>query len=115
MPIKHEGKQSDRFPLRLMDLSGTADITLWDTVGKEFAHHVPGQIVFLEGIITTDTKREGGKDRFFVSLSKARNCKIHTGASNLYFLYFFFSKTCCSQHTFGPFELSFCLSTYKIV
>lgn len=55
-----------RFPLRLMDETGSVDITLWGNFGKRFSKNRPGQYIYLSGIRTTKKKQNGS---FFVNCS----------------------------------------------
>lgn len=59
-----------------MTSEGNIDITLWDSVGSSFSKSQPGQLVFLEGVSTTEEKSNGS---FFANCSAIHNSKFING------------------------------------
>lgn len=81
-PAFHQGKRSERFPLRIEDGTGYLDVTVWDGVGFDSCYMRTGQCVVLEGLSTTDV-RNGGI--FCANCSPIHGAKIHPGTLKLYY------------------------------
>lgn len=41
---KSEDNNKDRFPVRLVDTTGSADITMWESIGRTFSCNRVGQV-----------------------------------------------------------------------
>ncbi|KAK9767197.1 hypothetical protein K7432_003162 [Basidiobolus ranarum] len=73
IPVEKNGVMMDRFAVRIIDITGTCDITLWEKIGHEAAPFRVGHYVLLEGLSTSERKENG---QCFVNGSEILGCQV---------------------------------------
>ncbi|ORX83396.1 hypothetical protein K493DRAFT_342034 [Basidiobolus meristosporus CBS 931.73] len=73
IPVEKTGTMMDRFAVRVLDITGTCDITLWEAIGHDAAPFRIGQYILLEGLSTSERKENG---QCFVNGSEILGCQV---------------------------------------
>ncbi|KAI9141496.1 hypothetical protein BKA69DRAFT_394701 [Paraphysoderma sedebokerense] len=74
MPLSRDGKLMDRYAIRLLDSSGTIDITVWDRLAKLTTSCRLGEYILLTNLTTSERK---SGNVIYVNATKALGTEIH--------------------------------------
>ncbi|KAJ3333996.1 hypothetical protein HDU76_013643 [Blyttiomyces sp. JEL0837] len=78
--VGSHGRKCDRYGLRIIDGTGSVDLTLWDELGHQCEKLQVGQLVFLDRLRASEPKANGS---CYVSAAKESDSRIFSVSSNL--------------------------------
>ncbi|KAG0741427.1 hypothetical protein G6F62_002823 [Rhizopus arrhizus] len=76
-PFYKNGKRMDRYALKIADMTGTMDITLWEEAGHGSRTLRIGQYILLEQLVTSDKHQSGQKKVWYVNGSTVCGTKLY--------------------------------------